>query len=273
MKSTSLVLALLLAGCTVQDPSKAADKPTDTTTTKVPQEVKPGSKPNEGICSFSNDLNKGCLKAVIAGSNLSVGDFQFDLGVIAFVRSFDKQLTSSNYFGLPAGESVAFSNATTVNNFFYNFGVTVEGSNTTYSAISTGLGNLQVNNMTVGTYNVVVSKQFDLKVLNATNQTIGHKCVVIWSNQGVDIVAGTETPLAHPIGQFNLSTFDESCSGSAVTNVYPASNSSGTTVSSGTTANSSGTTANSSGTLTTTASSSTSTIVNTSGTSSGTNSN
>ena len=268
MKSTSLVLALLLAGCTVQDPSKATDKPADTTTTKAPQEVKPGSKPNEGICSFSNDPNKGCLKAVIAGSNLSVGDFQFDLGVIAFVRSFDKQLTSSNYFGLPAGQSVAFSNATTVNNFFYNFGVTVEGSNTTYSAISTGLGNLQVNNMTVGTYNVVVSKQFDLKVLNATNQTIGHRCVVIWSNQGVDIVAGTETPLAHPIGQFNLSTFDESCSGSAVTNVYPVSNSSGTAVSSGTTSNSSGTLATSA-----TTSSGTSAAVNASGTSSGTSSN
>ena len=250
MKSTSLALVLLLTACVVQppDPNKESDK--TGTTSKVVPETKPGSQPNEGICSFSKDPNKGCLKAVISGSNLSVGDFQFDLGVIAFVRSLDKQLTSSNYFNLRAGESVVFSNATTVNNFFYNFGVTVEGSNTTYSAISTGLGNLQVNNMTVGTYNIVVSKQFDLKVLNTSSQTIGHKCVIIWSTQGVDIVSGAETPLAHPIGQFNLSTFDEGCSGSSVTNAYPtAVNDTGTTSNgSGTTSNGSGTTSNGSGT-------------------------
>jgi hypothetical protein len=79
-------------------------------------------------------------------------------------------------------------------------------------AIQTGLGNLITNGMSPGLYNVLLSKDFELKVVNK-GDIVGYKCVTIWARRLIEIVAGQETPLPEAVSQFEMEIFNDSCSG------------------------------------------------------------
>lgn len=207
------LIFLGLASCSLEvtDPQK-----TDQMENPETEQEESAHEPNplKDICSYRKDKDKGCLKATISTTELSVGDIYYPLGVEQFVKSFDKDFAEAREANLGKKETLEFSRRQSLQKFYSNFNITVEGSHTTYPAYHVGLGNIQVNGMAVGYYNVLVSKEFDLQVLK-NGDLVGYRCVILWAREFVDIQAGKETALPTPISEFELEVYEETCSGKA----------------------------------------------------------
>lgn len=215
---STIVLATMFTACSVQPPEdKKKDAPDQTTAGTTTPHV---ANPTKDICSYNKDPDKGCLKAAISGSELTIGEFSYEIGVKAFARTFNSDLAVSNEVEMVKGTTLEFSQRVTVQNFYSNFAISIEGSHTVYSAVSMGLGNLQVNEMSPGSYSILVSKDFDLKVMSGST-VVGNKCAIVWARRSVEIAAGHETPLTEAISEFELQIFDTSCSGSKVRIAVP----------------------------------------------------
>ena len=203
-----IFLGLVSCSVDIPDPNDQPEETETTETTDGAYEV----NPTKDICSYRKDKNKGCLKATISSTELSVGDTYYPLGVEQFVRTFDEDLGDTRAVNLNEKESLAFAKKQTLHKFYSNFNITVEGAHTTYPAYHVGLGNIQVNGMAVGYYNVLVSKEFDFYVLK-NDKEIGYKCAIVWARQTIEVVAGRETALPQPISEFEVEVYSESCSG------------------------------------------------------------
>jgi hypothetical protein len=84
MKKNLLAIAVFVSACSVNLPEEKP-KPEDT----PPTQTTPTShitNPNKDICSYNKDPDKGCLKATISGSELTIGDFSYGIGVRGFAR-------------------------------------------------------------------------------------------------------------------------------------------------------------------------------------------
>jgi hypothetical protein len=209
MKKSFLVTAIFATACSINLPEEKP-KPEETSpSTQVAPHI---ANPTKDICSYNKDPDKGCLKATISGSELTIGDFSYSIGVKAFARQFNTDLQSSGQIELNKEDTLEFSQRVTVQNFYSNFIITIEGTHTTYAATQTGLGNLVINGMSPGLYSVLLSKDFELKILNK-GQVVGYRCVTVWSRLRAEIASGQETPFPEAISQFEMEIFNNSCSG------------------------------------------------------------
>lgn len=215
MKNTFLLtfLSVILFSCSVEvkEPGQENTSPDDEAT---PEVVVPAERnPLQGMCSFNNNPNKGCLKATIANADLYVGDFYYNLGPAEFARVFAEDLQDSYHVSLEVNEHLELTRQVTHQNFYQSFRAGVEGAHTTYNAFHTGLGNIRIDNMSPGYYEVQLSKEFELRVVNDTYQVTGYICAVIWAQRPVDIQFGKESSLGESVSEFELRVFDQSCSG------------------------------------------------------------
>jgi hypothetical protein len=82
------------------------------------------------------------------------------------------------------------------------------------------LGNIQVNGMASGYYELMIFKSFEMLVVNSeNNETIGRLCAIVSSIQPVIIEPGTESVLDQPVSDFSLDVYPESCSGSSALDI------------------------------------------------------
>jgi hypothetical protein len=170
--------------------------------------------PLDGVCSYNDDESKGCLKATIASTNLSVDGVIYEMGIKEFARNFPTDLVENQVVELEEDQTIDFSRRVTEKNFHSNFSVIVEGSHTTYDSINLGQGNIQVNDMAPGRYTISLSKDFDLKVTNIDGQTVGFKCATVETNVQVEVRMGRETAYTEAISEFEVRVDrDRNCAG------------------------------------------------------------
>ena len=225
MKSylSALLLVGLIQACTVTatDPSKQSNpNGTDTssangsgTNTTLTNSTIIAPDPLEGICSFGNNKNLGCLKFLIGTTNLSIGPFQYDLGVAQFVKEFMVDVANEHSIPVGLNQTLQMSKTLSTFNFFDNFYVSVEGGFTTYPAVNTGYGNLVVDKMSSGNYNVTISKDFELRVVNKNGSLASAYCVTIWSSRQMVVQAGQESASRSPINTFDYKVYNQGCNG------------------------------------------------------------
>ena len=224
---TSLVLFLFLLGCSVEpyqgEDESAQEGSQSSTSTEESETISEEYvvNPLKDVCSYNNDPDKGCLKAVIAGANLAVGDFFYEVGPKEFGRSFASDLVYQGYVDLEADETLEFSRRVNERTFYSNFHAAIEGSHSTFAARHTGLGNLQIDNASPGTYDVQLSREFSMRVLDAENKIVSHRCILIWTTETTNVEPGEESALGLSIAEFEMKIFDTSCTGSASTRTLP----------------------------------------------------
>lgn len=218
MKSLILISSLFVtAACSVEvkEPKKdigtSTATSTETSTSTKTSSSKDNLSPTRGICSFDADPNKGCLKATIASTRLAIGDFFYEIGPKELTQSFTSDIQS--IAGLEPGQYLVAARTINQKNFFEQFTVGTEGSHTTYQAFHTGLGNLSVNKMFAGYYQVFISKDFDFLVYSKTKEHVGFRCVYIYTSIPVNIEMGIETALPEAIASFELKVYNQSCTG------------------------------------------------------------
>ena len=210
---TSIIFSMSI-GCSV-DPGALKDNQSTQNRNDTKVET-PQAQPvnvNKDICSFDKDQNKGCLKAVITNTNLQIGELNYQMGPVEFARNFPDDLVTQGRVTVPDKNTLEFVYPITQSSFFGKFYIAVEGSHTTYAAYNTGMGNLLVNSMSPGFYNVSVFKEFDLKIVNEKNVTKQYVCATIFTQQAVNVVPGTETPMPSSITTFDLKVYKGSCNG------------------------------------------------------------
>lgn len=218
----SFTFSLFLVACGTEIKQPPQDDPNAKKTTEPPK-TEATNKPNplEGVCSFSK--NKGCIKATISSTRLSIDSFFYEMGIKGFAKNFPSDLVDSDMVSIETDQKLMFNRTVTEQNFHSNFSIIIEGDNTTYDSINDNLGNLIVNNVTPGRYTILLSKDFDLKVLDSNSKIVHYRCVTIWSRQQVDILSDQPTALPEAISEFNLSAYkeEESCSGAKVKTPTP----------------------------------------------------
>lgn len=212
---TILIASLFVISCSAEiktPPNEQIEDEDKKTSSKATQEEPAEARPNKGICSFRSDPNKGCVKAVIASSELYIGNFYYQFGSKEFGRKFATDLEDES--NLSNGDSLALGRKVTQHNFFNGWTIALEGNHTTYQVYHSGLGNLQVNGMAPGFYNILLFKEFELRILDEEDDIIGYQCATIYASRPIDVLAGEETALPETISEFELEIFEESCSGS-----------------------------------------------------------
>jgi len=216
-----MTVVLFLNACSVEPPGTCGTGSKETAqscaaaqTTSAP--TQPATSPTVSkqatdtmLCAFNP--GQGCLHANITAVNLGIGEFSYKYGVTDFSKKFPQDFGHRYVASFEEGDTVAFSDAVTVNNFYYGFGYTVEGAAVNYSPVTTGLGNLQINNMAAGHYSMIITKQFDLTLIRA-NETDGSRfCVIIAAMADVDIVVNAPSSLSSALNHFDLIVYNESC--------------------------------------------------------------
>lgn len=212
---TSLAILLAASSCSI-DPN-AFQKKEDLATQTTPEVVVPKDlNPNKDICNYSKDPDKGCLKAVIANSNLYVGEMVYAMGAMDFIKKFPQDLVLNNHIALKDKEQLKFTYTISPNSFYERFFIAAEGTHTSYPAYNTGLGNLYINSMSPGSYGILIYKEFDMKIVDKDNSVVQYMCVSISTNQQVEVMSGKETGMSHSINTFEIDIEETSCNGISV---------------------------------------------------------
>ena len=171
------------------------------------------SHTTKDVCSYNSDRNKGCMKAVIASSELYVGDYYYSFGPKEMARKFARELQDNPQMDLEMTETLELTRRVSHANFFGGWTIALEGAHSTYQVHHTGLGNLRVDDMSPGFYNVLLVKEFELRVLDEEQDIVGYRCAIIYARRPIDVIAGRETAFKESISEFEVEVFRESCSG------------------------------------------------------------
>ena len=186
--------------------SDVDDESTDTAT-------EPTSVVTNDLCKIRRE-GRGCLRATVSTAELYVGPFYYEIGVQQFAREFPEDMLSENMPEYPADYGIDFFRKITNKTFYNGFTFLVEGSHTAHTARHTDLGNIQIDDLHTGSYDVLISREFDLRVTDYNDRFVGYKCAVLWTREYIDVEEGRASTFNAPLSSFEVTIYDESCSGS-----------------------------------------------------------